>query len=167
MNAEHSDKRDRSEASKSSNSSKESKNEATTTIRRVLRETEKAVDNFLEEQLSLLSPEDRAVVLEIQSSLGEKAMLFIAKGPAKGSRFLITAEGVTVGRASQCSVFLDDVTVSRSHATITKQADGFLLKDEGSLNGTYVNNISITQHLLASGDQFQIGKFHFLFICSN
>lgn len=155
MIAEHSDK------------SNNTKNETTTTIRRALRQADKPVDNLLEEQLALLSPEDRSVVAEIQSSKGEKAMLLITKGSQKGSRFLITSEGATVGRAASCSVFLDDVTVSRSHATIVKQEKGFLLRDEGSLNGTYINNTAITEHQLIAGDQFQIGKFHFLFVCSN
>jgi pSer/pThr/pTyr-binding forkhead associated (FHA) protein len=80
---------------------------------------------------------------------------------------LITSAGVTVGRSASSSIFLDDVTVSRTHATITKVGKGFLLKDEGSLNGTYINNISITEHELVSGDEFQIGKFHMLFVGSN
>jgi pSer/pThr/pTyr-binding forkhead associated (FHA) protein len=41
------------------------------------------------------------------------------------------------------------------------------LKDAGSLNGTYINNISVTEHVLVSGDEFQIGKFHLLFVGSN
>jgi pSer/pThr/pTyr-binding forkhead associated (FHA) protein len=80
---------------------------------------------------------------------------------------LITAEGATIGRSASSSIFLDDVTVSRTHATISKQGNSFLLKDEGSLNGTYINNISVTEHALVSGDEFQIGKFHLLFVSSN
>jgi pSer/pThr/pTyr-binding forkhead associated (FHA) protein len=44
---------------------------------------------------------------------------------------------------------------------------GFVLKDGGSLNGTYINNVSVTEHALVSGDEFQIGKFHLLFIGSS
>jgi pSer/pThr/pTyr-binding forkhead associated (FHA) protein len=94
-------------------------------------------------------------------------MILIARGANKGSRFLITAEGATIGRSASSSIFLDDVTVSRTHATISKQGNSFLLKDEGSLNGTYINNISVTEHALVSGDEFQIGKFHLLFVSSN
>ncbi|MFN9903891.1 MAG: FHA domain-containing protein [bacterium] len=43
-------------------------------------------------------------------------------------------------------------------------SSGFSLKDSGSLNGTYVNNSSVTEHVLHSGDQIQIGKFHLLFV---
>jgi pSer/pThr/pTyr-binding forkhead associated (FHA) protein len=145
----------------------QSQNELTTTIHLGLREVSNPSEKNLEEQLSLLSPEDRAVISEIQGSKGEKAMVLIARGANKGSRFLITAEGATIGRAASSSVFLDDVTVSRAHATITKLGNSFVLKDEGSLNGTYINNISVTEHVLVSGDEFQIGKFHLLFVGSN
>ena len=117
--------------------------------------------------MALLSPEDRAVVSEIQGSKGEKAMILIARGANKGSRFLVTSEGATIGRSSTSSIFLDDVTVSRSHATISKSEGNFILRDAGSLNGTYINNVSVTEHTLVSGDEFQIGKFHLLFVGSN
>ena len=145
----------------------QSKSELTSTIHLGLREVSNPSEKHLEEQLALLSPEDRAVIAEIQSSKGEKAMILIARGANKGSRFLITAEGATIGRSASSSIFLDDVTVSRTHATISKQGNSFLLKDEGSLNGTYINNISVTEHALVSGDEFQIGKFHLLFVSSN
>jgi pSer/pThr/pTyr-binding forkhead associated (FHA) protein len=93
-------------------------------------------------------------------------MIVIARGAHKGSRFLITSEGVTIGRSGQNAIFLDDITVSRTHATILKSGTNFVLKDAGSLNGTYINNASVTEHTLVSGDEFQIGKFHLLFIGS-
>jgi pSer/pThr/pTyr-binding forkhead associated (FHA) protein len=80
---------------------------------------------------------------------------------------LITAEGVSIGRSGDNAIFLDDITVSRTHATIAKNGASFVLKDAGSLNGTYINNVSVTEHSLVSGDEFQIGKFHLLFIGSN
>jgi len=122
----------------------QSQNELTTTLHLGLREVSNSPANYLEEQLALLSPEDRAVLTQIQNSAGEKAMILIARGPNKGSRFLITADGVIIGRSSESSIFLDDITVSRTHATIVKKDKSFVLKDSGSLNGTYINNISVT-----------------------
>jgi pSer/pThr/pTyr-binding forkhead associated (FHA) protein len=145
----------------------QSQNNLTTTLHLGLREVSNSPANYLEEQLALLSPEDRAVLTQIQNSAGEKAMILIARGPNKGSRFLITADGVSIGRSSQSSIFLDDITVSRTHATIVKKEKSFVLKDSGSLNGTYINNNSVDEHTLVSGDEFQIGKFHLLFIGSN
>jgi pSer/pThr/pTyr-binding forkhead associated (FHA) protein len=144
----------------------QSQNELTTTLHLGVREVSNSPANNVDEQLALLSSEDRAVLAEIQNSHGEKAMIVIARGPQKGSRFLITAEGVTIGRSGESAIFLDDVTVSRTHATIAQSGKNFVLKDAGSLNGTYINNASITEHTLVSGDEFQIGKFHLLFIGS-
>ena len=145
----------------------QSQNELTTTLHLGVRVVSNSPANYLEEQLALMSPEDRAVLAEIQSSDGQKAMIVIARGASKGSRFLITAEGVSIGRSGSNAIFLDDITVSRTHATIVKSGASFVLKDAGSLNGTYINNVSVTEHSLVSGDEFQIGKFHLLFIGSN
>ena len=144
----------------------QSQNELTTTLHLGVREVSNSPANYLEEQLALLSAQDRAVVSEIQSSNGEKAMILIARGSHKGSRFLITAEGASIGRSADSAIFLDDVTVSRTHATVLKNGNVFVLRDAGSLNGTYINNVSIAEHTLVSGDEFQIGKFHLLFIGS-
>ena len=144
-----------------------SQSELTTTLYLGIREVSNSPANYLEEQLALLSSEDRAVVAEIQNSQGEKAMVLIARGSHKGSRFLITAEGASIGRSAASEIFLDDVTVSRTHASVVKNGKDFILKDSGSLNGTYINNVSISEHTLVSGDEFQIGKFHLLFIGSN
>ena len=145
----------------------QSQNELTTTLHLGVREVSNSPANYLEEQLALLTAEDRAVVSEIQSSNGEKAMILIARGSHKGSRFLITAEGASIGRSVENAIFLDDITVSRTHATVQKIDKDFVLKDAGSLNGTYINNVSISERVLVSGDEFQIGKFHLLFIGSN
>ena len=93
-------------------------------------------------------------------------MVLITRGANKGSRFLITSEGATIGRSASSAIFLDDVTVSRSHATISKVGESFLLRDTGSLNGTYINNQSVSEHSLVSGDEFQIGKYHLIFVGS-
>ena len=144
----------------------QSQNELTTTFHLGVREVSNSPANNLDEQLSSLSSEDREVLAEIQNSAGEKAMIVIARGAQKGSRFLITAEGASIGRSSDSAIFLDDVTVSRTHAVIEKVGQKFVLKDAGSLNGTYMNNVSVTEHELVSGEEFQIGKFHLLFIGS-
>ncbi len=113
------------------------------------------------------SDEEKAIIDSALSSKSENAMIFIHRGAQKGSRFLVTPEGVTIGRAPESSIFLNDVTVSRKHASIEKNGTGFTFRDSGSLNGSYVNNESVTEVALSTGDEIQIGKFHLLFIGSN
>jgi hypothetical protein len=112
------------------------------------------------------STEEQAVLQEVMNGDGENAMVFIHRGPARGSRFLITSEGAAIGRGPANEIFLDDVTVSRSHATIKREGSAFIFTDSGSLNGSYINNEQTSSHLLKTGDEIQIGKFHMVFIGS-
>ena len=142
-----------------------SKSELTSTLHLSSREHSTSPAGLLDEYLASLSEADRSVVTEIQSSGGDRSMFLINRGESKGSRFLITHEGATIGRSASSGVFLDDVTVSRAHAVVEKQGTAFILRDSGSLNGTYVNNESVSEISLKSGDQLQIGKFHLIFVC--
>ncbi len=142
-----------------------SKSELTSTLHLSSREHSTSPAGVLDEYIASLSEQDRLVITEIQRSGGDKAMFLINRGEGKGSRFLITHEGATVGRSASSGVFLDDVTVSRAHAVVEKQGTAFVLRDSGSLNGTYVNNESVSEISLKSGDQIQIGKFHLIFVC--
>ncbi|MCF8521339.1 MAG: FHA domain-containing protein [Candidatus Planktophila sp.] len=144
----------------------ESQNELTSTIHLGIRGvTQNSPAKTLEDLLASLDEKSQEIVREIALSSGEKAMVVIARGPQKGSRFLITAEGVSIGRSTESSIFLDDVTVSRSHAQIKREDSGaFVLIDNASLNGTYLNNVSVEKNVLKNGDEIQIGKFHFVFI---
>jgi pSer/pThr/pTyr-binding forkhead associated (FHA) protein len=94
------------------------------------------------------------------------ALLVVQRGPNAGSRFLLDQAVTTVGRNPDSDIFLDDVTVSRKHATFTRHADGYELSDAGSLNGTYLNRERIETASLGNGDEVQIGKFRLLFFAS-
>lgn len=95
----------------------------------------------------------------------DTAQLVIQRGPGQGTEFVIPsgADIVTIGRAQESEVFLDDVTVSRRHAEIRKGAEGWSIRDSGSLNGTYVNRVRVEDHRLRGGEEIQIGKFRFTF----
>lgn len=94
------------------------------------------------------------------------AMLLVHRGPGEGGEFPLPASAdlVTVGRNPDSDVFLDDVTVSRHHATFRRSAEGWSVSDAGSLNGTYVNRKRVDDRRLSGGDEVQIGKFRFIFL---
>ena len=147
----------------------DSQNELTTTLHLGLRSVVgDSPAALIKDFLAQATQEEREIVEQALSSDGNSAMVFIHRGPQKGARFLVTAEGVTIGRSPENSIFLDDVTVSRKHASIELSNDGalptFSFKDSGSLNGSYVNNESVTEKKLVAGDEIQIGKYHLLFI---
>jgi pSer/pThr/pTyr-binding forkhead associated (FHA) protein len=142
----------------------QSPSELTSTLHLSPREFNLSPAGILEEYIASLEDSDRNVIEEIQSSADGRAMVLIHKGENKGSRYLVTKDGVSIGRSPKSEIFLDDVTVSRSHAVIEKSVAGFILRDCGSLNGTYLNGTSINEVELQSGDEIQIGKFHLLFV---
>lgn len=93
-----------------------------------------------------------------------EAMLTVLRGPGEGSEFLISGDVVQIGRSPDSEIFLDDVTVSRRHAEIRRGAQGWSVRDAGSLNGTYVNRRRVDDETLVGGDELQIGKFRFAFL---
>ena len=92
------------------------------------------------------------------------ALLVVKRGPNAGSRFLLDADTTTAGRHPESDIFLDDVTVSRRHAEFVREGGGFLVRDVGSLNGTYLNRERIEAAGLAGGDEVQIGKYRLVFL---
>ncbi len=92
------------------------------------------------------------------------AMLLVQRGPDAGARFLLDTDVVTVGRHPDSDIFLDDISVSRRHATFTRTPNGFVISDLGSLNGSYVNRDRIDSDVvLSGGDEVQIGKYRLIF----
>ena len=94
-------------------------------------------------------------------------MLVVKRGPNAGSRFLLDTEVTRAGRHPDSEIFLDDITVSRRHAEFVRQGSGYVLRDTGSLNGTYVNRERIEEAVLGNGDEVQIGKFKLVFVTSS
>ena len=92
------------------------------------------------------------------------ALLIVRRGPNAGSRFLLDAPVTTAGRHPDSDIFLDDVTVSRRHAEFRNEHGLFVVRDVGSLNGTYVNRERIDSAELTGGDEVQVGKFRLMFL---
>ncbi len=94
------------------------------------------------------------------------ALLVVLRGPNTGARFLLDDDEVMSGRHPDSDIFLDDVTVSRKHAVFHRTPGGFVVRDVGSLNGTYVNRQLVDEITLTTGDEVQIGKFRLVFYAS-
>lgn len=143
------------------------------------------------EATQMSSPEPSDATATIQFGVGEKvetsdralnpvdaaavdalpvghALLVVQKGPGAGSRFLLDQDVVNAGRHPDSEIFLDDVTVSRRHATFTRDGQGrFTVADAGSLNGTYVNRDRIESAALSDSDEVQIGKYRLVFFAGH
>ena len=103
-----------------------------------------------------LSSQDRRAIENLPP---RSALLIVRKGPNLGARFLLDSETTVAGRHPKSEIFLDDVTVSRKHAAFVRDGDGFLVRDLGSLNGTYVGKDRVDEARLHAGQDVQIGKY--------
>jgi len=96
---------------------------------------------------------------------GEEACLVIRSGGGRaGETYPLRGERVSIGRHPDAAIFLDDVTVSRNHATVVREGRDWVLVDQGSLNGTYVNRRRGDRTRLSDGDELQIGKYKLTFL---
>ncbi len=81
-----------------------------------------------------------------------------------GTRFALNKAKSTIGRGQGWDICLNDRAVSRPHAEITRQEDGFTLTDLGSANGTVVNGQLITEsQVLEDGDTILFGEHPLVF----
>ena len=107
-------------------------------------------------------PEDD-VVVNLKDLSASSASLVVRNGPQAGVALTIDDDVTRLGRATDCEISLDDITVSRWHAEIVRDGDDYRVRDAGSLNGTYVNNKRIDEVTLHQGDELQVGKFRMVF----
>jgi pSer/pThr/pTyr-binding forkhead associated (FHA) protein len=92
------------------------------------------------------------------------AILVVRGGEEEGAHFVLSQRVVSVGRADSCDISFDDITVSRHHSEIFRQDGRHLIRDLGSLNGTYVNQQRVDVVELRQGDEVQIGKFRLVYL---
>jgi signal transduction histidine kinase/pSer/pThr/pTyr-binding forkhead associated (FHA) protein len=84
--------------------------------------------------------------------------LFVIQGADQSKRFELTFSPVALGRDSSNAVRLIDTEVSRRHAELRRDRDGYRIVDLGSQNGTFVNGRPVDQTPLRSGDRVQLGS---------
>ena len=110
------------------------------------------VTEDVEEAPVALSARDREAVEALPAG---SALLIVQRG----ARFLLDPEVTNAGRSPKADIFLDDVTVSRKHCQFIASNGGHIVRDSGSLNGTYVNRERVDSIELHAGDEVQIGKY--------
>jgi pSer/pThr/pTyr-binding forkhead associated (FHA) protein len=92
------------------------------------------------------------------ASLGTP-QLMLTKGPSKGEVFYLEDFPITVGRDPDCDIFLNNRTVSRQHSIIERQGNRIIVRDNHSLNGTWVNGQVVEEAELSDGCLLQVGTF--------
>ncbi|MEA2325050.1 MAG: hypothetical protein QOE68_9, partial [Thermoanaerobaculia bacterium] len=76
-----------------------------------------------------------------------------------GTMHPLLEETSTIGRTPANTIVLRDASVSGNHARVDRTAEGFVIEDTGSRNGTYINSEKLSEkRLLADGDLVRLGK---------
>jgi pSer/pThr/pTyr-binding forkhead associated (FHA) protein len=83
---------------------------------------------------------------------------------ADGRQFwLRRGQPTRIGRALDNDIVVSDASVSRHHASIECRNGGFILRDLGSQNGTWVADQRVTEAALGGGDALRLGEALFTF----
>ena len=89
--------------------------------------------------------------------------LLALTGPRSGSLLPLGSGGLVVGRDADAGISLLDAGVSRLHARLVSEAEGWAILDLESLNGTFVNGVPVRRRTLRSGDRIEMGSSVFVF----
>ncbi|HLF94502.1 MAG TPA: HD domain-containing phosphohydrolase [Planctomycetota bacterium] len=92
------------------------------------------------------------------------AYIRIRTGPNKGKQFEIKDAPLTIGREDNQIIQILDQGVSRSHAEIFHLGEMCFVRDLGSTNGTFVNDVKVTEESLKAGDELLIGTTILAFV---
>lgn len=112
----------------------------------------------------------QTVLTEAEQARAQRAaagsgILVVIYGHDLGRRVHVGTEPLVIGRSPQCEIQLDQESVSRNHCGIRFDGSGFLVRDLGSTNGTYVNDDLIEgEGRLRHGDQLKVGRTIMKFI---
>jgi hypothetical protein len=108
--------------------------------------------------------DDRADDDALDDTIHGPALVVRSGGGRVGESFAPAGARTMIGRSPDCDIFLDDVTVSRRHAELLDENGRFVIRDLGSLNGTFVNRRRIESTALENDDEVQIGKYRLTFL---
>ena len=97
------------------------------------------------------------------SAAPPRASLQPIGGDLAGRDLPLSKTLISIGRGLDNDLVIDDPRVSRHHAQITFRHGHYLLRDQRSTNGTFVNNQPIETVVLASGDRVSFGGFELIF----
>jgi pSer/pThr/pTyr-binding forkhead associated (FHA) protein len=102
-------------------------------------------------------------VVELATLAPGVPSLIVRNGSQAGEAFALHDPLTRLGRHPDSEIILDDITVSRRHAEVERTGNQWVVRDSGSLNGTYVNQQRVDQVALRQGDELQVGKFRMVF----
>lgn len=108
---------------------------------------------------------DKTYVARPAAGSQRPGAVVVRQGKEPGRVFEIRGDKLTIGRSRDSDVFLEDLAVSRLHATVFRDEGGqYIVRDENSANGTTVNGQRIGEHVLDEGDEIALGQTVLAFV---
>ncbi len=87
-------------------------------------------------------------------------------GQEIGTRYVVGAKPLFLGRGENCDIRINDGSVSRRHASVQLTESGCAVTDLGSLNGTFLNDTPVSAAVLSDGDYLRVGNCIYRFLTS-
>jgi len=100
--------------------------------------------------------QDRAIHLN-------QCKLVVLKGSMRGKELTVAGDVIRIGKADNNDLILHEDTVSRSHCEILRDAKGYLLRDLGSTNGTFLDGAEVREAYLRAGSAMTVGTVQIRF----
>lgn len=108
----------------------------------------------------------KTVVMRKDAASERIPAIVVRQGKEPGRTYEMRKEHISIGRSRESDIFLEDLAVSRLHATIYRdEMGGYRLRDEHSANGTSVNGQRVSAEVaLQEGDEVQLGQTILVFM---
>ncbi|MHC4390021.1 MAG: FHA domain-containing protein [Planctomycetota bacterium] len=119
---------------------------------------EQTVHREYEVDVKLHAMPGLAAATRMMLDTGALGFLHVFEGTNKGQSILLSNTTVSVGRAADNNVILGDGGISQHHAQIIPEGRGFRVRDAGSRNGTFVNDVRVDSSMLQTGDVLACGE---------
>jgi DNA-binding NtrC family response regulator len=104
---------------------------------------------------------DRTEILVVRNRgpfIFRKVRLAVVKGRDKGKETMLQKSLVLIGTLAENDLVLTDLTVSRRHAVVEEKADGYVIRDLDSTNGTFLDGVRVREAYLMPGSVIRLGQ---------
>ena len=101
------------------------------------------------------------------ATLAGEGCLVVFYGQNIGRRYFLNRPRLVIGRSDTTQLHIDQESVSRQHAEVLTEGASSSIRDLGSTNGTFVNNVRVTAQPLRDGDLLRVGQTIFKYLGGN
>jgi diguanylate cyclase (GGDEF)-like protein len=102
--------------------------------------------------------ESETLKIRLEEAKSSAPVLVVISGKPLGKSFFLIKDSIILGRDLTADISIGESSISRRHTEFAVNEDGILCKDLGSTNGTFVNDVKITEQPLNDGDLIRCGN---------